>query len=54
MEPVLNGVGGDCFVIVWDPKTQKLYGYNGSGPSAKGRDLARMTAEVKSRLHACR
>lgn len=48
MEPVLNGIGGDCFVIVWDPKTRKLYGYNGSGPSAKGRDLARMQAEVKA------
>ena len=46
MEPVLNGIGGDCFAIVWDPRTQKLYGYNGSGPSAKGRDLARMKAEV--------
>jgi gamma-glutamyltranspeptidase/glutathione hydrolase len=48
MQPVLNGIGGDCFVIVWDPKTHKLYGYNGSGPSAKGRDLARMKAEAKA------
>jgi gamma-glutamyltranspeptidase/glutathione hydrolase len=48
MEPVLNGIGGDCFVIVWDPKTRKLYGYNGSGPSAKGRDLAKMQAEVEA------
>jgi gamma-glutamyltranspeptidase/glutathione hydrolase len=48
MEPVLNGIGGDCFVIVWDPKTKQLYGYNGSGPSAKGRDLAKMQAEVKA------
>jgi gamma-glutamyltranspeptidase/glutathione hydrolase len=48
MEPVLNGIGGDCFVIVWDPKTHKLYGYNGSGPSAKGRDLAKMQVEVKA------
>lgn len=46
MEPVLNGIGGDCFVIVYDPKTHKLYGYNGSGWSPKGRDLARMRAEV--------
>ncbi|HET6545680.1 MAG TPA: gamma-glutamyltransferase [Rhodanobacteraceae bacterium] len=46
MEPVLNGIGGDCFAIVWDPKTHKLYGYNGSGPSAKGRDLAKMKVEV--------
>lgn len=48
MQPVLNGIGGDCFAIVWDPKTGKLYGYNGSGPAAKGRDLAKMQAEVKA------
>ncbi|MBS0431722.1 MAG: gamma-glutamyltransferase [Proteobacteria bacterium] len=47
-EPVLNGIGGDAFAIVWDPKTRKLYGYNGSGPSAKGRDLAKMQAQVKA------
>ena len=46
MQPVLNGIGGDLFAIVWDPKTQKLYGYNGSGRSAMGRDLAKMTSEV--------
>lgn len=48
MEPVLNGIGGDCFVIIWDPRTHQLYGYNGSGPSARGRDLARMRAEVRA------
>ncbi|HEX4533074.1 MAG TPA: gamma-glutamyltransferase, partial [Rhizomicrobium sp.] len=48
MQPVLNGIGGDCFAIVYDPKTHTLYGYNGSGRSAKGRDLARMTAEVEA------
>jgi gamma-glutamyltranspeptidase/glutathione hydrolase len=48
MEPVLNRIGGDCFAIVWDPKTGKLYGYNGSGPSAKSRDLAKMREEVKA------
>ena len=48
MQPVLNGIGGDLFAIVWDPKTRKLYGYNGSGRAAMGRDLAKMTAEVKA------
>ncbi|MBS0274452.1 MAG: gamma-glutamyltransferase [Proteobacteria bacterium] len=48
MQPVLNGIGGDLFAIVYDPKTHKLYGYNGSGWSPKGRDLARMTAEVEA------
>src|SRR5258708_36523242 len=31
MEPVGAGVGGDLFAIVWDAKTQKLYGLNSSG-----------------------
>jgi gamma-glutamyltranspeptidase/glutathione hydrolase len=48
MQPVLNGIGGDLFAIVWDPKTHHLYGYNGSGRAAMGRDLAKMTAEVKA------
>ncbi len=48
MQPVLNGIGGDLFAIVWDPKTGQLYGYNGSGRSAAGRDLAGMKAEVEA------
>ncbi|HVU19308.1 MAG TPA: gamma-glutamyltransferase family protein [Rhizomicrobium sp.] len=48
MQPVLNGIGGDLFAIVYDPKTHRLYGYNGSGWSPQGRDLARMTAEVEA------
>lgn len=39
MEPVSNGVGGDLFAIVWDAKTKKLYGYNGSGRSPKALTL---------------
>jgi gamma-glutamyltranspeptidase/glutathione hydrolase len=46
MQPVLNGIGGDLFAIVWDPATHQLYGYNGSGPSAASRDLEKMKAEV--------
>ncbi len=39
MEPTGNGVGGDLFAIVWDPKSKKLYGYNGSGRSPKNLTL---------------
>ena len=35
MEPTGNGIGGDLFAIVWDPKTQRLHGYNGSGRSPR-------------------
>jgi len=33
MEPVGSGIGGDLFAIVWDAKTQRLYGLNASGRS---------------------
>ncbi len=39
MEPTGNGIGGDLFAIVWDPKTRRLHGYNGSGRSPKGLSL---------------
>ncbi len=33
VEPYACGIGGDLFAIVWDPKSKKLHGYNGSGRS---------------------
>jgi len=33
MEPMSCGIGGDLYAIVWDAKTQKLYGLNASGRS---------------------
>src|ERR1051326_1940254 len=32
-EPGGGGVGGDLYAIVWDAKSQKLYGLNASGRS---------------------
>src|SRR4029450_3590799 len=46
MEPTGNGVGGDLFAIVWDAKTQKLYGLNGSGRSPKSLTPAKLRAEI--------
>ena len=40
MEPTGCGIGGDLFAIVWDAKTQKLYGLNASGRSPKSLSLA--------------
>ena len=36
MEPTGNGIGGDLYAIIYDPKTGKLHGINGSGRSPKG------------------
>ena len=33
MEPTGCGIGGDLFAIIWDARTQKLYGLNASGRS---------------------
>ena len=35
-EPMMNGVGGDLFLIYWDVKTGKLYGLNSSGWAPRG------------------
>ncbi|MDD2278536.1 MAG: gamma-glutamyltransferase [Bacteroidales bacterium] len=39
MEPTGSGIGGDLFAIVWDAKSQKLYGLNASGRSPKSLTL---------------
>ena len=36
MEPTGNGIGGDIFVIVYDPETRQVYGLNGAGRSPLG------------------
>ena len=42
MEPTGNGMGGDLFAIVWDAKTQRLYGLNASGRSPYGLTLQQL------------
>jgi gamma-glutamyltranspeptidase/glutathione hydrolase len=47
MEPMSCGIGGDLFAIVWDAKTQRLYGLNASGraPRALTADKVKPTAD---------
>ena len=47
MEPTGNGIGGDLYAIVWDNKTQKLYGLNASGRSPKGLSLKQLKSQLK-------
>lgn len=35
VEPTGNGIGGDLFAIVWDARSEQLYGLNASGRSPK-------------------
>src|ERR1700759_377244 len=45
IEPMMNGVGGDLFAIVYDAKTKKLYGLNASGWAAKGMSIEALKAK---------
>lgn len=46
MEPTGNGIGGDLFAIVHDPKTGALVGINGSGRSPAGQTLDQLKAKL--------
>ncbi|HEV2463611.1 MAG TPA: gamma-glutamyltransferase [Acidobacteriaceae bacterium] len=45
IEPMMNGVGGDLFAIVYDAKTGNLYGLNSSGWAPKGLSIAALKAK---------
>ncbi|WP_287939592.1 gamma-glutamyltransferase family protein [Sphingopyxis sp.] len=40
LEPTANGIGGDAYAMIWDPKTKKVVGLAGSGKSPRALDLA--------------
>ncbi|WP_309642797.1 gamma-glutamyltransferase family protein [Phenylobacterium sp.] len=50
VEPIACGIGGDCFVMLWDPKTGKVEGLNGSGRSPRGLSLETVRGRAKNGL----
>lgn len=47
MEPTGCGIGGDLFAIVWDAKSEKLYGLNASGRSPRGLTYEMLAEELE-------
>lgn len=52
VEPTGAGIGGDIFAIVWDAKTQKLYGLNGSGRSPQSLEYAEFSRRGLTQIPA--
>lgn len=42
VEPMMNGIGGDLFVIVREAKTGRVTGLNASGPAPRGLTIERL------------
>uniref|UniRef100_A0A832I9M8 Glutathione hydrolase proenzyme n=1 Tax=Eiseniibacteriota bacterium TaxID=2212470 RepID=A0A832I9M8_UNCEI len=45
MEPTANGLGGDVFALVWDPRAKSLAGLNGSGRAPLALTIERVPPE---------
>lgn len=45
VEPMMDGIGGDLFVIYYEAKTGKLHGYNGSGAAGKAMSIEALKAK---------
>jgi hypothetical protein len=46
VEPIACGIGGDAFAMLWDPRTRRVEGLNGSGRSPKGLSLQTVRARA--------
>ena len=45
IEPMMNGIGGDLFAIVWDPGANRMIALNASGWSPAAQTIAAMKAK---------
>jgi gamma-glutamyltranspeptidase / glutathione hydrolase len=47
LEPTANGIGGDLYAMLWDPKAAKVVGIAGSGRSPRGLSLETVQSRAK-------
>ncbi|MES2391998.1 MAG: gamma-glutamyltransferase [Acidobacteriota bacterium] len=50
VQPYVNGMGGDLFIVYYEAKTGKLYGLNASGWTPKGETIEALKAEGKNSI----
>lgn len=48
LEPTANGIGGDLYALLWDPKAAKVVGIAGSGRSPRGLSLETVRSRARS------
>lgn len=48
LEPTANGIGGDLYALLWDPKAAKVVGIAGSGRSPRGLSLETVRSRAKN------
>lgn len=48
LEPTACGIGGDCYAMLWDPRSRKVVGIAGSGASPRGLSLETVRARARN------
>lgn len=48
LEPTANGIGGDLYAMLWDPREARVVGIAGSGRSPRGLDLATVRSRARN------
>src|SRR5262249_48888795 len=48
--PFVNGIGGDLFALIYEAKTGKVYGYNGSGRAAAAMSIEQMNTAGHTKM----